>query len=64
MYQDIQPFHPNLSPVAWNHIQLAGNYVFAEPSDTFSLDSLLENVDPLIEVKMDDSDNYDYEEAV
>ncbi|MDE1484517.1 hypothetical protein [Xenorhabdus bovienii] len=64
MYQDIQPFHPNLSPVAWNHIQLAGNYVFAELSDTFSLDSLLENVDPLIEVKMDDSDNYDYEEAV
>ncbi|AYA39500.1 Tn3 family transposase [Xenorhabdus nematophila] len=50
----------NLSPVAWSHIQLAGNYVFEEPSDTFSLDSLLENVDPLIEVNRDD-DNYNYE---
>ncbi|MBD2797966.1 Tn3 family transposase [Xenorhabdus sp. 18] len=54
----------NLSPVAWSHIQLAGNYIFAEQSDTFSLDSLLENVDPLLESKMNDSDEYDaYEEA-
>nr|BET98703.1 hypothetical protein TCT1_36240 [Xenorhabdus sp. TCT-1] len=43
---------------------MAGNYTFAEQSDTFSLDSLLENVDPLLELKMDDSDGYDdYEEA-
>lgn len=40
----------NLSPVAWNHIQLAGNYTFARQPEIFSLDSILENVDPLAEM--------------
>lgn len=37
----------NLSPVAWSHIQLAGNYTFAEQHDVFNLESMLENIDPL-----------------
>lgn len=38
----------NLSPVAWMHIQLAGNYVFAEQKETFNLESMLESIDPLL----------------
>lgn len=40
----------NLSPVAWSHIQLAGNYTFARQPEIFSLESILENVDPLAEL--------------
>lgn len=45
----------NLSPVAWGHIQLSGNYTFAEES-TLNLDSLLEDVNPLV----GPSENDDY----
>ncbi|MCS4320797.1 TnpA family transposase [Serratia sp. BIGb0234] len=37
----------NLSPVAWGHILLGGNYSFEEKAAITSLDSLLEGVDPL-----------------
>ncbi|MEY0665647.1 PAAR domain-containing protein [Providencia rettgeri] len=32
------------------HIQLAGNYAFVGQSEVFSLESILENVDPLAEL--------------
>lgn len=37
-----------LSPVAWQHIQLAGNYTFGLKKDNIVLERLLENLDPLI----------------
>lgn len=37
----------NLSPVAWGHILLGGNYSFEEKAAITSLDSFLEGVDPL-----------------
>ncbi|MCW6556846.1 Tn3 family transposase [Yersinia ruckeri] len=37
----------NLSPVAWGHILLSGNYTFDEQAAITSLDSILEDVDPL-----------------
>lgn len=48
--QEVVSLLSNLSPVAWNHIQLAGNYTFARQAEVFSLDSILENVDPLAEL--------------
>ena len=38
-----------LSPVAWSHIQLAGHYRFDDQKITIDLESMLENVDPLME---------------
>ena len=35
------------SPVAWSHIQLAGNYVFGNRDGLLNLYSMLESVDPL-----------------
>jgi TnpA family transposase len=37
----------NLSPVAWGHILLGGNYSFEDKTAITSLDTLLEGVDPL-----------------
>jgi TnpA family transposase len=37
----------NLSPVAWRHILLGGNYSFEDQVAITNLDSLLEGVDPL-----------------
>ncbi|MFW5393148.1 Tn3 family transposase [Yersinia sp. 2544 StPb PI] len=37
----------NLSPVAWGHILLGGNYSFEEQAVLINLDSILEDVDPL-----------------
>ncbi|ECG1390739.1 TPA_asm: Tn3 family transposase [Salmonella enterica subsp. houtenae serovar 45:g,z51:-] len=39
----------NLSPVAWGHILLGGNYSFEEQAAITDLDGILENVDPLSE---------------
>nr|WP_234418658.1 transposase [Dongshaea marina] len=39
----------NLSPVAWNHIQLAGNYRFAEQKETFTIESVLEGINPILD---------------
>ncbi len=44
----------NLSPVAWSHIQLAGNYTFADGQDTLNLETLLEDVDPLSGSKLEE----------
>ncbi|EPJ42954.1 MAG: transposase [Osedax symbiont Rs2] len=38
-----------LSPVAWRHIQLAGNYIFGIKKNSISVDRLLENLDPLVD---------------
>ncbi|QOI95944.1 Tn3 family transposase [Aeromonas salmonicida] len=57
--QDAVEMLANLSPVAWSHIQLAGNYTFAEQQETFSLDSMLENVDPLAESTIEDDEDVD-----
>lgn len=46
----------NLSPVAWRHILLGGNYSFEDQVAITSLDSLLEGVDPL-----SDEDDTEYE---
>ncbi|MDC5841067.1 transposase [Vibrio europaeus] len=35
-----------LSPVAWRHIQLAGNYTFGIQKDNIVLEKLLENLEP------------------
>ncbi|HHR6132240.1 TPA: Tn3 family transposase [Providencia alcalifaciens] len=48
--QEVVSLLSNLSPVAWSHIQLAGNYTFARQPEIFSLESMLENVDPLAEL--------------
>lgn len=39
----------NLSPVAWGHIMLGGNYSFEEQAAISGLDGILENVDPFSE---------------
>jgi hypothetical protein len=41
-----------LSPVAWRHIQLAGNYTFGIQKDNIVLDKLLENLEPWGEESM------------
>ncbi|HAK5802690.1 TPA: Tn3 family transposase [Salmonella enterica] len=46
----------NLSPVAWRHILLGGNYSFEDQVAITNLDSLLEGVDPL-----SDEDDTEYE---
>ncbi|HCC5806124.1 TPA: Tn3 family transposase [Escherichia coli] len=46
----------NLSPVAWGHILLGGNYSFEDKAAITSLDNLLEGVDPL-----SDEENEDHE---
>jgi TnpA family transposase len=38
-----------LSPVAWSHIQLAGHYRFDDQKIMIDLESMLEDVDPLME---------------
>ncbi|CNI60456.1 Tn3 family transposase [Yersinia pekkanenii] len=43
----------NLSPVAWGHILLGGNYSFEEQAAITNLDSILENVDPFSEEVLD-----------
>jgi hypothetical protein len=43
----------NLSPVAWGHILLGGNYSFEEQAAITNLDSILENVDPFSEEGLD-----------
>ncbi|MCG3461040.1 Tn3 family transposase [Xenorhabdus bovienii] len=37
----------SFSPVAWRHIQLAGNYIFGNRDGLLNLYSMLERVDPL-----------------
>lgn len=46
----------NLSPVAWSHIQLAGNYTFADEQDTLNLEALLEDVNRLSEGTLGDDE--------
>lgn len=46
----------NLSPVAWRHILLGGNYSFEDQVAITNLDGLLEGVDPL-----SDEDDSEYE---
>ena len=41
----------NLSPVAWAHIQLAGNYTFYANKTALKLDSMLEEVDLFSHIK-------------
>ncbi|MCB5362034.1 hypothetical protein BCU85_24500 [Vibrio lentus] len=50
--QEVINLIAGLSPVAWRHIQLAGNYIFGVKKDNIVLERLLENLDPLAE------DNY------
>ncbi|WBA81724.1 Tn3 family transposase [Endozoicomonas sp. GU-1] len=40
------------SPVAWSHIQLAGNYVFGNHDGLLNLYSMLESVDPLANMSL------------
>ena len=47
----------NLSPVAWSHIQLAGNYTFADEQNTLNLEALLEDVNPLSEGTLGDDED-------
>ena len=51
--QDAVDMLINLSPVAWAHIQLAGNYNFGEQTESFNLEMMLEHVDPLIQNEED-----------
>lgn len=37
----------NLSPVAWGHIQLGGNYTFARQQETFSLEGILKDINAI-----------------
>ncbi|MCW7552653.1 transposase [Endozoicomonas gorgoniicola] len=46
----------SFSPVAWTHIQLAGNYVFGNRDGLLNLYSMLESVDPLANYEPDDQD--------
>lgn len=41
-----------------SHIQLAGNYIFAEQKKMLNLESLLEHVDPLSTQESDDLNSY------
>ena len=50
--QEVINLIAGLSPVAWRHIQLAGNYIFGVKKDNIVLERLLENLDPVVE------DNY------
>ncbi len=43
------------SPVAWSHIQLAGNYVFGNSDVLLNLVSMLESVDPLANTEPEDA---------
>ena len=36
----------NISPVAWEHIQLTGYYVFEGKEDTLNLENMLESINP------------------
>lgn len=54
--QEVIDLLANLSPVAWSHIQLAGNYTFAEQNETFNLESMLEDIDPLIDSEQEQED--------
>ncbi|WP_412767474.1 Tn3 family transposase [Vibrio anguillarum] len=45
--QEVVNLIAGLSPVAWRHIQLAGNYTFGVKKDNIVLERLLENLDPL-----------------
>ncbi|WP_053014299.1 MULTISPECIES: Tn3 family transposase [Xenorhabdus] len=42
------------SPVAWRHIQLAGNYVFGNRDGLLNLYSMLERVDPLADSEIEE----------
>ena len=44
------------SPVAWSHIQLAGNYVFGNRDGLLNLYSMLESVDPLANYEPEDQE--------
>jgi TnpA family transposase len=46
-----------LSPVAWSHIQLAGNDTFADEQDTLNLEVLLEDVNPLSDGTLGDDED-------
>nr|ELR5228259.1 hypothetical protein [Providencia rettgeri] len=48
MIAELSPIAYRLSPVAWQHIQLAGNYTFGLKKDNIVLERLLKNLDPLI----------------
>lgn len=48
MIAELSPIACRLSPVAWQHIQLAGNYTFGLKKDNIVLERLLKNLDPLI----------------
>ncbi|MEZ8138799.1 Tn3 family transposase [Vibrio splendidus] len=45
--QKVMELIAGLSPVAWRHIQLAGNYTFGQKKDNIVLERLLENLAPL-----------------
>lgn len=46
----------SFSPVAWSHIQLAGNYVFGNSDGLLNLYSMLESVDPLANYESEDQE--------
>ncbi|MGF1703527.1 transposase [Photobacterium makurazakiensis] len=50
--QEVVNLIAGLSPVAWRHIQLAGNYTFGIQKDNIVLDKLLENLEPWREDSM------------
>ncbi|EOZ5444466.1 MULTISPECIES: transposase [Vibrio] len=50
--QDVVNLIAGLSPVAWRHIQLAGNYTFSIQKENIVLEKLLENLEPWREDSM------------
>ncbi|MGB0938887.1 MAG: Tn3 family transposase, partial [Colwellia sp.] len=50
--QEVVNLIAGLSPVAWRHIQLAGNYTFGIQKDNIVLEKLLENLEPWREDSM------------
>ena len=50
--QDVVNLIAGLSPVAWRHIQLAGNYTFGIQKENIVLEKLLENLKPWREDSM------------
>ena len=54
--QEVVDMLANLSPVAWSHIQLAGNYIFADQKEMLNLDSLLENINSFAEVGLEEDE--------
>lgn len=50
--QEVVNLIAGLSPVAWRHIQLAGNYTFGIQKDNIVLEKLLENLEPWREESM------------